>query len=125
MGADQPANRPHSPVEAAAETDAAAYGGDGTGDAGDGADANDDAPTTVTSAGVGGEQRRGSVASEDDPGFFTTADQFEAELQRLALKIADREEMLAECLEEGWDTAAIDRELSKLRGEVRRDISPA
>lgn len=44
----------------------------------------------------------------------------EAEVARLEAKIAEREEMLAECVAEGWDTSALEREMSSLRQNLKK-----
>lgn len=50
---------------------------------------------------------------EDDDKYTSFAD-LEAEVARLETKLAEREEMLAECVAEGWDTGALEKEMSSL-----------
>ena len=64
------------------------------------------------------DSRGGSASDEqqqhDDDTHTSSAD-LEAEVARLEAKLAERDEMMAECVAEGWDTSALEREMASLR----------
>ena len=81
---------------------------DGRSDSGSASDDDGSMPASGNASSSGVEQ-------EHDEDTHTSLADLEAEVARLEVKLAERDEMMAECVAEGWDTSALEREMSSLR----------
>lgn len=69
----------------------------------------------INGAGSASSDEDSSAQEEEEDDKYTSLEDLMLEVSRLETKLADREEMKKECLAEGWDTVAVDKEMSNLR----------
>lgn len=82
---------------------------------GDGA-GTDDGP----SASSADEDSDGQTEEEENDDKYTSFADLEAEVARLEDKLAERDKMMQECVAEGWDTSALEREMSSLQEALEK-----
>jgi hypothetical protein len=95
-------------------------GGSGSGSgSGDDGGSGSGSGSGSTGSGASSEEEEEDDEEEDEDKYTSFAE-LEEEVARLEGKLAERDKMMEECVAEGWDTSALEREMASLREALEK-----